>query len=129
MTDVRQLLPQSKFDTGRAKALIELGYPAVAPVLPELVEWLQDYNWPVAKALAPFLATIGKPLLPHIRRVLATDDDIWKYTVLSLLVEDRPELVQEIEQELYRLATTPTTNERAEELDQKAQEILTGTTG
>ena len=129
MTDVRQFLPQSKFDTERADLLVELGYPAVASVLPELIEWLQDYNWPVAHIFAPLLAGIGRPLLPHIRRVLATDDDIWKYCILFCLVEGNPNLVQDLEPELSRLATSPTRDEAAEELDRKAQEILSGMRG
>src|SRR4051794_23281462 len=65
MGDVQHLIPQNKFDLKRAQAAVEVGYPAVAPILPELLEWLQDYNWPVAHILAPFLASIGEPLVPH----------------------------------------------------------------
>ena len=125
----RDLLPRDKMDLTRAKVLVQLGYPAVAPILPELLVWLQDYNWPVAHVLAPFLASIGKPLLPHIRRVLATDDDIWKYWVLSRLVEDNFELARDLAPELSRMAAAPTPGEAEEELDQKAREILTGLRG
>jgi len=121
---IRSLLPQSKFDTEKAEALAALGYPAVAPILPELFLWLQDYNWPVAHVLAPFLSSIGLPLLPHVRDILVTDDDLWKYWVLSCAVEPSPPLAQALRKELLRLADAPTPNEVAEELDMKARGIL-----
>jgi len=83
---LRDLVPTDKSDLERASAAVEAGYPAVAPVLRELVEWLQDYNWPVARVLVPFLQSIGAPLVPHIWRVLRSDDDVWKYWVISLLI-------------------------------------------
>ena len=79
---LRELLPHEKGDTERAEAIVALGYPAVAPILPDLIEWLQDCNWPVAHVLSPFLAQIGLPLLPPVRAVLATNDYQWKYWVL-----------------------------------------------
>ena len=85
MDDIHALLPQDKCDLERARALVALGYPAVVPVLPELMVWLQDMNWPVAEIVAPFLATIGLPLVPHIRQVLATDDEAWKMWVMQEL--------------------------------------------
>ncbi|HKC66389.1 MAG TPA: DUF5071 domain-containing protein [Pyrinomonadaceae bacterium] len=124
MNDISSLIPRSKFDLKRAEAAVAAGYPAVNPILPQLLEWLQDYNWPVAHVLAPFLAKIGTPLIPHIRHVLASDDDIWKYWVLSCIVAESPEVAVVFRTELERYATTPTKNESAEGLNEIAQEIL-----
>ena len=71
------LIPKSKSDLETANRAVAAGYPAVKPVLGELVEWLKDYNWPVAHVLAPFLAKIGIPLVPHI-------DHAVSYTHLTL---------------------------------------------
>ena len=122
--DLRALLPQSKHDLDRARALVARGYPAVAPVLPELLEWLQDYNWPVAQALVPFLQTIGPPLLPELRRILGTNDEVWKYWVLWCLVRAAPTLAEALRPELTRLVESPTPGEATEEVDQIAREIL-----
>jgi hypothetical protein len=122
--DVRNLLPRDKFDTPRAEAIVAVGYPAVAPVVPELLAWIQDGNWPVAQIIAPFLATIGAPLIPHIRAILATDDNMWKYWVLSHVVQHSPEIAAALREDLVRLANSPTRAETAEELDQLAQEFL-----
>jgi hypothetical protein len=120
--EIRALIPKTKSDLDRAAEVVARGYPAVAPILPELVEWLQDYNWPVAHILAPFLASIGNPLLPEIRRVLKTQDQVWKYWLLTCLVKT-PELTAAL-RELTQLAQHPTPAESAEELHLIAREIL-----
>jgi hypothetical protein len=86
MDHLRNLIPTSKVDIERAAAAVEAGYPEVAPILGELIGWLQDYNWPVAHVLAPFLASIGAPLVPHVWHVLLTDDGVWKYWVIGMLI-------------------------------------------
>ena len=122
--EILLLVPRDKFDLARAEATVAAGFPAVAPILPQLLEWMQDCNWPVARVLAPFLATIGSPLLPHIRDVLATDDDVWKYWVLTYLVEGSPAVAEALRDELRRYALSPTPNEVAEGLSEKARSIL-----
>lgn len=122
--DFEALLPSDKMETEKAKAIVALGFPAVAPVLRLLVEWMQDINWPVAKTLQPFLASIGAPLAPHIRHVLETDDDIWKYYVVCFVVGKSDELARVLKPELLRLASLPTPGEVDEEVDQMAREIL-----
>jgi len=124
MNDIRLLIPQHKSDIERARAAVTAGYPAVAPILPELLEWLQDCNWPVSHVLAPFLASIGSPLIPHIQRILDTDDEIWKYWMISAIMRVSFELASAFRDELERLALSPTERETAEELDEVAQEVV-----
>jgi hypothetical protein len=122
--DIRSLLPRGKSDGENARAIIAKGYPAIAPVLPELMEWLQDPNWPIHRVIAPFLGTIGEPLIPHVRDVLASNDDGWKYQVLEHIVATSPEIVTALRLQLTRMATEPTSGEKAEEVDQIAKNIL-----
>lgn len=117
-------LPQSKSDVACAQEIVGLGYPAVEGVIPQLLEWIQDLNWPVASVFAPFLAKIGLPLLPHVRSVLATDDATWKYSLIVAVVKDAPELAEALRPELTRIAVWPADAERDEELDQVAREAL-----
>jgi hypothetical protein len=121
--ELRALIPKGEHDTERAEKLVALGYPAVAPIVPELIEWLRDGNWPVARILGPFLQTIGLPLVPEIRRVFATDDYGWQYFLLVFLV-NTPEMVAALRAELTRLAEHPTPREAEEALDELAQECL-----
>ncbi|MDD3484911.1 DUF5071 domain-containing protein [Azovibrio restrictus] len=122
--DIAALLPSDKLETDKAEAIIAQGFPAVEPVLPALLEWMQDINWPVAQTLLPFLASIGGPLAPHVRHVLETKDEIWKYWVIHCLVCESIELARALKPELQRLALEPTPGEREEELDVVAKEIL-----
>jgi len=125
MDHIQDLIPTHKSDLQRAEAAIKAGYPAVEPILGRLIEWLQDYNWPVAHVLAPFLESVGAPLVPHIWHVLRTNDDIWKYWVIGILIQSLPkEAAVEFRPELERLAYNPEPNERTEELDEQAREAL-----
>jgi hypothetical protein len=122
--DHRALLPANKLDIERARSIIALGYPQVDTILPELLEWMKDMNWPVAQTLQPFLASIGLPLLPHVRRVLDASDEMWKYWVVCCIVGESPELARVFKPELHRLASAPTSAEREAGLDEAAQRVL-----
>ena len=122
---VKKLLPQNKSDIERASAIVSCGDPAVEMVLPELVEWLRDYNWPVAHVLSPFLANIGLPIVPAIHYVLQTDDDIGKYWVLLCIIDKSSiDVAESLRHELTRIATQPTKGELLEKVNVIAQEIL-----
>jgi hypothetical protein len=58
--DLVALLPLDKYDAAKLGLLVAAGYPAIEPLLPALLQWLQDGNWPIARHLSPFLASIGK---------------------------------------------------------------------
>jgi hypothetical protein len=123
--DLREFLPKHKKDVSNADRAVSLGYPAIAPILPELFEWLRDCNWPVSRIIAPFLASIGEPVIPEIRIILQSDDDIWKYWVLEQIVaESTPEVARGLYDELIRIVTGPTLGEVAEDVAEIAQEIL-----
>jgi hypothetical protein len=124
MSDIRSLVPQDKHDIERANAVIAAGYPAVASILPDLLEWLQDYNWPVAHVLAPFLLSIGSPLIPHISYVMDTDDEVWKYWMMGLIMLESREVALAFREELERIAYSPTEREILEELQGQAQRTL-----
>ena len=119
------LVPSSKYDVEAAERAVALGWPGVAPVLPELLEWLRDANWPVAEVLAPFLAGIGGPIVPYLRPILDGDDLLWTYWVIRTVLADAPlTVVEQLRADLERLATNPTASEVDEELPEAAKEVL-----
>ena len=122
--DLTALLPVDKTDAAAASKVVAIGFPSVEPVLPRLLEWLQDMNWPVAQILQPFLASIGPPLAPHIRAVLATDDDVWKYWVIQGVVGKSTELAQVLKPELERLAHSPTDGEIEEGVSEISAQVI-----
>ena len=80
--DISSLIPRHKSDFERLDALIAAGPEAAIPILDKLLLGLQDINWPIAGPLARFLVTVGEPLLPHIKNILLSGDDMWIYWVL-----------------------------------------------
>jgi hypothetical protein len=122
--DLRWLIPRSKYDDERYEAVIALGYPTVAPILPELLRWLQDMNWPNAPKLAEFIAGIGAPVAPHLRVIFAGNDGTWKYWLIGDVIGRNAELFDLFKEELTRIANNPTPDERQEELDERAREVL-----
>jgi hypothetical protein len=124
MDNLRLLIPQDKHDIERAEAAIKVGYPTVEAILPELLEWLQDMNWPVAQVLAPFLASIGSPLIPHIQQIFKSDDEIWKYWIMQRILSESPELGAAFRAEIERIAYSPTKTEAEEELNETAHNLL-----
>jgi len=123
-SDLNTLLPATKFETQKAARLAAVGYPGVEPVMPEILAWLQDPNWPVARIFQPFAASIGAPLAPHVRSILKTDDGCWKHSVLLGVVAESLELAACLRPDLERLARSPTADESKERVDVVASAIL-----
>ena len=123
MPSTHPLVPKNKSDIATARLAVQAGYPAVEPVLYELLEWLQDCNWPVARELDSFLASIGAPLAPHIRRVFSGDDYIWQYCLIGLFRES-PELYSIFRSDIHRIASSPTDAEHREELDERCSDLI-----
>jgi hypothetical protein len=86
------LLIFSRLDKGfwdnAALVLKGLGYPKVKPVLPKILEWIQDMNWPGSFEILDLLKQIGDPILPHLRIVFRSKDGIWIYNILHYLVSE-----------------------------------------
>ena len=111
-------------DYTKVQKILELGYPAVHEHLAEIILWLQDMNWPGSSTIANFLVSIGEPVIPHVKQVLAINDrgqdTGFKYNILEQVVEKWPrEFVHQIESELMNLIW----HER-EDLDIEAIKVL-----
>jgi Domain of unknown function (DUF5071) len=120
-------VPRGKRDVERAHATVLSGYPAVEPILGDLMVWLQDYNWPVAHVLAPFLRGMGPvdPLVAVVRAILDGDDSVWKYHVLYQVVDGWDARgIARIASQLERLAGTPHAGDVAEGVDEAAGIML-----
>jgi hypothetical protein len=125
MNNYDEKLPSDKFDFERVNKIKKSEKKDIIPLLPGLLEWIQDMNWPIAPEIAEILMTFPKEIVPHIRNVLSTDDDIWKFWCLEYLVKKfSTEDKELLKTELIRLSTTPTEGEMLEEVDLKAREIL-----
>lgn len=125
MNSYEDYLPTDKHDFDRVHQLKQMERTALLPLLPDLMEWIQDMNWPIAREVAELLLTFPNELVPLIKEVLATNDDVWKYWCLIILVKKLPEdMRKHLKAELTRLVESPTAGEKLEELDEIAREIL-----
>ncbi|MBY0216300.1 DUF5071 domain-containing protein [Paenibacillus illinoisensis] len=48
------------------------------PYLPELLEGIQDINWPNAYRIVEFLNKHDVEVAPHVKTILLTEDTVWK---------------------------------------------------
>lgn len=125
MKDLKNLLPSNKFDVEQAKKLKDLDRSQVLLLLPDLIGYTQDINWPVAPIIVETLITFPIEIVPSVQAVLAEDDDSWKWFLLNYLVSKLPlDSKFHFKEYLIRVAETPTESEIAEELDYVSKNIL-----
>ncbi|MFJ7661116.1 DUF5071 domain-containing protein [Lysinibacillus sp. NPDC097162] len=118
-------LPRNKHDIDKVEEIKKLDSNILVSLLPELLVFTQDMNWPVAPGVLEILLTFPKEIVPHVHAVLSSDDDNWKWFILHFLVIELPlESRGKFKGYLIRVAQNPTENELAEELDEIAKEIL-----
>ena len=125
MTALDQIKIRDKSDFEHLSLIIEAGFPAVEPLLSHLFEWIQDMNWPVAKRLAPFLVSIGRPMFPALNEALTSSDLSWHYSCIDSVIAELPEeLAGEYRELLERLAYNPTPHEKQQELNVVALDAI-----
>lgn len=123
--NVRELIPQHKMDHEKTARLKKVEKDHLISIIPELMKWLQDGNWPVFPEVRDILIPLDRALLPSIKYVLGTNDGDWKYFVLSGLVSQLSrETIEELKQELSTIAYYPSESDKASEVDDIAKEIL-----
>lgn len=82
-------LPTDKHDFKSIERLSGLEESHVIPLIPELLEWVQDMNWPIAAAVADLLQKYKVYTLPHIEAVfLLRNDSIWIHNILVYLMNE-----------------------------------------
>jgi len=124
--DLTNCIPKDKHDTAAIERAGSIGFPMINPILSDLLEWVQDSNWQVADGTASLLSRAGPEILPHIRKVLNSEDEIWKFWTIELVVRNlKPEYLTALQDELVRLANDPTYEEKLEEVDVAARALLT----
>jgi hypothetical protein len=78
-SEIIKYLPKNKYDVSNIQILSEIGFPVLNCVLSELLFWVTDYNWPVAKEICLILKNADETIIPEIIHVLQENDDerIW----------------------------------------------------
>lgn len=116
--NIRTILPKDKFDVESVEKLAKRSNDELREILPELMEWLQDGNWPISKPVENLLLRFGVELIPYIQYVFQTRDPQWEYFMLSGLIPRLPlECLRMLKPDLERIIECPTDSEILEELD------------
>ncbi|MGC5773673.1 DUF5071 domain-containing protein [Paenibacillus pabuli] len=117
--DVREWLPRDKYDFEAVRKLSELGNEELKDIIPELMEWLQDGNWPISKSVEDLLLRFGEEFIPHIQNGFQTKDPQWEYFMLTGLIRRLPsQYLIMLKGDLERILENPTEDEILEELDE-----------
>jgi Domain of unknown function (DUF5071) len=104
--ELRKLLPSNKDDVTAIEAIAAHGYPAVDPILLDLLKWIRVDSWPVSKPACQFLVSIGPRLAQQVSEVLGSRDDLLKAVVLREIVSGWPaDDVRGLSSRLFLIAT------------------------
>ena len=77
--------PQSKHDFDSVANLDSLPVSSWQHLIPELLTWLQDVNWPIFAETERLLLKNPRALVDPLREVYRGDDDAWQYYCLHLI--------------------------------------------
>ncbi len=84
--NVKDLVPKDKHDKSNIDKLYYLTDKEIKPIIYDLLEWLQDYNWPVAEEIKKVLWKRENLVFPYISSILNSDDEQWKYWIIELII-------------------------------------------
>ncbi len=120
-----ELIPRTKFDYERIDLLRQAESESIIPVLPQLLEWLQDMNWPIAQDIEDILVGYGSHLIPYLRDVLNSNDGCWKFSLIYGLINRlSQEHLSELKPDLERMRNRPSKDEIVEEFSEQIDELL-----
>ncbi len=80
----KDLIPKNMHDI--SNKLYSLTDDEMKTIIYDLLEWVQDYNWPVAQELVPVLKEREDIIFPYMSDILRGDDFMWKYWIMDLLI-------------------------------------------
>ena len=119
------LVPKHKCDDDACAALAAASDQDVIPYISDLLQCLQDLNWPIAGPVADRLSRLGHELVEPITEVLSGTDEIWKYWIVSHLLHNvREEVYRALLFKLNHIRRKPTPDERVEEVHDAVCSLL-----
>lgn len=119
---MKHLIPKDKSDIETAEKLNEYSLQELRPIIPELLEWMQDGNWPVFYPIRLFFEKHVDEIQNEILDIFKTNDNLWKYWILLNLGEGIND--ERLIAEIKRIALNPTDLEKAEDLDEISKELI-----
>lgn len=119
--------PVDKFDLSGMDELGKLSDEEIAPLLPALLAWMKDINWPVAREMPALLLKHQEIIIPHLIAILQPGqiECDWKLSVIYSLLPllDGAHLAL-LAPSLRRIIQDPTEGEKDEGIHAAAKELL-----
>jgi hypothetical protein len=120
-----RFIPKNKHDFETVERIKRADNQSIQEVLPQIFDWLEDINWPVAKELVKVLPKFDELIIPFVVDLMHRPDGLREYSIyynmLPLLTQSQLQLLKE---ELERVAHNPSPFEKEEEYDKIAVEYL-----
>ncbi len=83
-----------------------IGFPAVEPVLPQMLDWVKTIGSPVALVMCEFFVTLSDHAVPIVQKSLRSRGDLLKYAIVTRVVTRWPaSAFAALRQDLLGLAT------------------------
>ena len=117
-------IPKDKSDLSTIPILIEMDEDDINPILPELLTWVADMNWPVAAEMAKVLVRFSNSAVPHIKEILKPmqKDEEWKWHIITgLLPQLQPNSQKLLMEDINRVIHSPTDSEIASDVQEQAK--------
>lgn len=123
--DPKNLVPKNKEDSNFINNLKLKSISEIRDIIPQLLEWMQDMNWPQAPLIADYFSPHINEIQEELISILKSNDEIWKYWILhGLILHSEITLSQKILLEVKRVYLNASKQEKEEEVDVIAMEIL-----
>ena len=82
------MIPENKYDMEAIDALKKASDEEILENMPQLLEWMQDCNWPVFQGVVDRLSSLGGELKHEIFQILKGSDTILKANVIGYLIPE-----------------------------------------
>ncbi|MGH1470272.1 MAG: DUF5071 domain-containing protein [Cellvibrionaceae bacterium] len=120
-----RILPVDKGDLEACDNLALASDELVLPHLKELLAWLQDMNWPVADKVSSRLSILGAELVPELRAILKSEDEVWKFWIVSrFLYQVSDDVFEALFFNLKKIQNKPTLAEKKEQVDIEVARLI-----
>lgn len=123
--DTKNLVPNNKEGLNFINNLKLKSISEIRDLIPQLLEWMQDMNWPQAPLIADYFSPYINEIQEELISILKSNDEMWKYWILhGLILHSEITPSQKILLEVKRVYLNASKQEKEEEVDVIAKEIL-----
>jgi len=114
------MIPKNKFDIVAAKQLLNLEKEEIRLILPQIIGWIADPNWPIAEFMSDVLLKYPEELLPYVKKYLSANetDEEFKGSIIMLILPRLPiEMQRQLLVNIERICSNPTESEKCRLLE------------